>query len=67
MRALEFIRDHVTFKLPYDFSYHMKTPKMSFQLHLNTHIIYKEYKSEFKQTNWLLALLLQRPIIDCHE
>ena len=20
------IRDHVTFKLPYDFSYHMKTP-----------------------------------------
>ena len=26
MRALEFIRDHVTFKLPYDFSYHMKNP-----------------------------------------
>ena len=26
MRALEFMRDHVTFKLPYDFSYHMKTP-----------------------------------------
>ena len=26
MRALEFIRDHVTFNLPYDFSYHMKTP-----------------------------------------
>ena len=26
MRALEFLRDHVTFKLPYDFSYHMKTP-----------------------------------------
>ena len=26
MRALEFIRDHVIFKLPYDFSYHMKTP-----------------------------------------
>ena len=26
MRALEFIRDHVTFKLPYDFSYQMKTP-----------------------------------------
>ena len=26
MRALEFIRDHVTFKLPYDFSYLMKTP-----------------------------------------
>jgi hypothetical protein len=26
MRALEFIRDHVTIKLPYDFSYHMKTP-----------------------------------------
>ena len=23
---IEFIRDHVTFKLPYDFSYHMKTP-----------------------------------------
>ena len=48
MRALEFIRGHVTFKLPYDFSYHMKTPyvfvcsflgefkdyKMSFQNHL---------------------------------
>ena len=26
MRALEFIKDHVTFKLPYDFSYQMKTP-----------------------------------------
>ena len=26
MRAIEFIRDQVTFKLPYDFSYHMKTP-----------------------------------------
>ena len=26
MRALEFIRNHVTFKLPYDFSYQMKTP-----------------------------------------
>ena len=26
MRALEYIRDHVTFKLPYDFSYRMKTP-----------------------------------------
>ena len=28
MRALEFIRDHVTFKLAYDFSYHMKTPNV---------------------------------------
>jgi hypothetical protein len=26
MRAIEFIRDHVTFKLSYDFSYQMKTP-----------------------------------------
>ena len=26
MRVLEFIRDHVTFKLSYDFSYQMKTP-----------------------------------------
>ena len=26
MRELEFIRDYVTFKLPYDFSYYMKTP-----------------------------------------
>ena len=26
MRALEFIRDYVTFKLPYDFSLQMKTP-----------------------------------------
>ena len=26
MRALEFIRDRVTFKLPYDFSYQMKPP-----------------------------------------
>ena len=32
MRALEFIRDHVTFKLPYDFSYHMKTPHVTFKL-----------------------------------
>jgi hypothetical protein len=30
MRAFEFIRDHVTFKLPYDFSYHMKNPKIIF-------------------------------------
>ena len=29
MRALEFIRDHVTFKVPYDFSYHMKTPNIT--------------------------------------
>ena len=33
MRALEFIRDHVTFKLPYDFSYHMKTPNNQHPLH----------------------------------
>ena len=26
LRAIEFIRDHVTFKLPYDFSYLMKIP-----------------------------------------
>ena len=32
MRALEFIRDHVTFKFPYDFSYHMKTPFEAFLL-----------------------------------
>ena len=29
MRALEFIRDHVTFKLPCDFKYQMKTPYVS--------------------------------------
>ena len=29
MSALEFIREHVTFKLPYDFSYQMKTPYTS--------------------------------------
>ena len=29
MRALEFIRDHVTFKLPYDFSYQMKKTQVS--------------------------------------
>ena len=28
MRALEFIRNYVTFKLHYDFSYHMKTPNL---------------------------------------
>ena len=33
MRALEFIRDHVTFKLPYDFSYHMKTPNKADNFH----------------------------------
>ena len=32
MRALEFIRDHVTFKLPYDFSYHMETPQIQLNL-----------------------------------
>ena len=31
MRTLEFIRDHVTFKLPYDFSYHMKTPIVAYR------------------------------------
>ena len=36
MRALEFIRDHVTFKLPYDFSYQMKTP----QVHLRKNGFY---------------------------
>ena len=34
MRALEFIRDHVTFKLPYDFSYQMKTPQYNYELGL---------------------------------
>ena len=29
MRALEFIKDHVTFKLHYDFSYQMKTPLLN--------------------------------------
>ena len=29
MRELEFLTGHVTFKLPYDFSYHMKTPIMA--------------------------------------
>ena len=28
MRALEFVRDHVIFKLPYGFSYQMKTPNL---------------------------------------
>ena len=32
MRALEFIRDHVTFKLSYDFSYQMKTPMSSLKV-----------------------------------
>ena len=31
MRPLEFIRDHVTFKLPYDFSYQMKTPMIPYK------------------------------------
>ena len=47
MRALEFIRDHVTFKLPYDFSYQMKTPQVqqSQQQALRTHCldIYRLY------------------------
>ena len=36
MRALEFIRDHVTFKLPYDFSYHMKTPHFRIRQNLDS-------------------------------
>ena len=39
MRALEFIRDHVTFKLPYDFSYQMKNPK---ELLPSQYIIYQD-------------------------
>ena len=31
-RALEFARDHVTFKLSYDFSYQMKTPMSSLKV-----------------------------------
>ena len=34
MRALEFIKDHVTFKLPYDFSYQMKTRKFAYEIQL---------------------------------
>ena len=39
-RALEFIRDHVTFKLPYDFSYQMKTPKHLFRTSQNIKFIW---------------------------
>ena len=37
MRALEFIRGHVTFKLPYDFSYHIKNPQVSILAHERTY------------------------------
>ena len=47
-RAREFIRDHVTFKLPYDFSYHMKTPQMRLILILyQIHLIMQVQKVEF--------------------
>ena len=42
MRALEFIRDHVTFKLPYDFSYQMKTP-LNRKLKRHHNILYNFY------------------------
>ena len=51
MRALEFIRDHVTFKLPYDFSYQMKTPKAS--EHHSSATIFLDTYSQLKQLTLL--------------
>ena len=58
MRALEFIRDHVTFKLPYDFSYQMKPPNVSnlssnCQIYYYTVIkIYRNYQVD--ENSWKL-------------
>ena len=46
MRALEFIRDDVTFKLPYDFSYHMKTPLYRIAVY-NECINYQKWPVDF--------------------
>ena len=43
MRALEFIRDHVTFKLPYDFSYQMKTPLVISKIFANSALNFKHF------------------------
>ena len=57
MRAHEFIRDHVTFKLPYDFSYQMKTPFEPPKNHImqlfsaDATIIFKELKQKFANEN----------------
>ena len=46
MRALEYKMDHVTFKLPYYFSYHMKTPLNSLTRGLVFSFMLKKYQSE---------------------
>ena len=62
MRALEFIRDHVTFKPPYDFRYQMKNPVVSA-------LVYKTFAKQC--TNYLLfcnkILLLQQSYILGHN
>ena len=59
MRALEFIRDHVTFKIPYDFSYHMKTPIVVLSFLISNFVINKFFhgrKSVCKKSTYLRKL-----------
>ena len=55
MRALEFIRDHVTFKLPYNSSYHMKTPYDKLKEPIN---IAKESVNGIKKPQFYVKVLL---------
>ena len=56
MRALEFIRDHVTFKLPYDFSYHMKNPFIYL-----TYIYY--LNNQMTDSTLVMECVIQGPIL----
>ena len=46
IRALEFIRNHVNFKLPYDSSYQMKSPNVQLYAYEAACSLKKEYKIE---------------------
>ena len=63
MRALEFIRGHVTLKLPYDFSYQMKTPHYG-DHYFGNFICKKKWALFFLKwgTNWTQLFLHLAPI-----
>ena len=58
MRALEFIKDHVNFKLPYDFSYQMKTPQN--QIYCAINYLFSREKGRNTEGSRLMQILLLR-------
>ena len=64
MRALEFIRDHVTFKLPYDFSYQMKKPQAGIlpKWFSNRGIILEKGQFDHSCSFWTMLILIFIPV-----